>query len=216
MEEEFTRIWLDDSWSPPGGEAPKSGCGSTMIYTENVRQQLPRLIETFKIESMLDAPCGDFGWMQTVGFPDGFSYTGGDIVLPLVRDLRARHPTRNFLHLDLTLDRLPDADLFLCRDCLIHFSYRDIARTLSNFLRSNIKYILTTSYPDCVNRDIATGDFRSIDLLAPPFELAAPLERIDDWIVGFPPRALCLWERGAVSESMERFVSSTDLGPQTR
>jgi hypothetical protein len=103
---------------------------------------------------------------------------------------------------------LPDVDLLLYRDCLIHFSYADIARTLDNFLRSKIKHILTTSYPGCVNRDIATDDFRPIDLLAALFGLDAPIEQIDDWICDFPPPALCLWERERIGFSSREILTS--------
>jgi hypothetical protein len=213
IEQKFTQIWESNSWSPLDSGAPKSGCGSTLVYTENVRQKLPKLIERLNIGSVLDAPCGDFNWMQAVRFPDGVTYIGGDIVLPLIRDLRTKYPLKAFLHVDVTSDRLPDVDLLLCRDCLIHFSYVDIAKTLSNFLRSKIKYLLTTSYSSCANRDIITGDFRSIDLLALPFEFDAPGEQIDDWIGGFPPRALFLWERERIGASIGRFLDRIDLVP---
>ncbi len=157
MENTFTQIWRNGDWVPPGGGASSSGCGSTAKYTENLRRELPRLIEQLAIQSMLDAPCGDFAWMKLVGFPAGFRYIGGDIVRPLIAELRSEYPQHDFRQFDVTAEALPGCDLFLCRDCLIHFSYRDIARALRGFAASDVKLILTTSYPAIDNVDIATG-----------------------------------------------------------
>lgn len=92
MEEKFTRIWRQHLWNPPGGQAPRSGCGSTLHYTENLRRELPKLIDAFGITSCCDAPCGDLTWMQCVRLPEGVVYVGADIVEPLIRQLRADHP----------------------------------------------------------------------------------------------------------------------------
>ena len=43
-----------------------SGDGSTLNYTENLRKQLPNLIKAFSINTIYDAPCGDFNWMRGV------------------------------------------------------------------------------------------------------------------------------------------------------
>jgi hypothetical protein len=44
-------------------------------------------------------------------------------------------PGREFLHLDITTDRLPKVDAILCRDCLVHCSFRQIAAAVRNFRR---------------------------------------------------------------------------------
>ena len=208
MEGTFTRIWRDELWIPPGGRAPRSGCGSSLHYTQNLRRELPGLLDQFAISSCCDAPCGDFTWMQCVHFREGFAYVGADIVKPLIRQLRAEHPARTFLHLDITSDLLPPADLLLCRDCLIHLSFFDTARVFANCLRSPIQFLLTTSYAIAANADIVTGDYRPINLRSEPFSFGQPLAAIEDWVVGFPPRSLLLWELKAIEQPMRRFIAA--------
>jgi hypothetical protein len=112
-----------------------------------------------------------------------------------------------FVHLDLTTDVLPQADLMICRDCLFHLSYEDTRRVLDNFVRSGIPHLLATTFLDrahIVNRDIVTGDFRPIDLFAAPYGLPAEvLYRFDDWIPPHPRREMCLWSREQIARSLE-------------
>jgi hypothetical protein len=117
--------------------------------------------------------------MRTLELP-GIRYIGADLLPELVQALAAESggPRREFLVLDLTRDRLPRADLLLCRDCLVHLSYADIRRALANLLRSGIPYLLTTTFPaGDANEDIVTGDWRVLDLERAPFHLPPP-ERI--------------------------------------
>lgn len=74
----------------------------------------------------------------------------------------------------------------ICRDCLIHFSFKNIKRFFYNFKKSKIKYLLLTSYKlkknesNFNNIDIKNGDFREIDLSQPPFSLSEPILKILD------------------------------------
>ena len=78
---------------------------------------------------------------------------------------------------DIVRSDLPKADLILCRDCLVHLSYKDIFECLHNFRRSGSTYLLTTTFPGQVRRhwNIATGMWRPIDLERPPFNFPKPL-----------------------------------------
>ena len=117
------------------------------------------------------------------------------------RELYEEENTR-FIKIDITQDRLPKADLWLCRDCLFHFSNEDILKTIKNFLESDINYLLTSSHIECrKNRNIRTGSFRLLNLELPPFSFNKPLFTIDDWIEGHPPRQLLLWEKKMLSDA---------------
>ena len=175
-----------------------SGVGSSSRYTRNLRRLLPRLVSKYRVRSILDVPCGDFAWMKQIPFDKETRYVGGDIVGELVerlqRDFAA--PNRRFERLDVIASPLPKADLLICRDCFIHLSNADVLKALDNIIASGASYLLTTTYRfGRINADIVTGQFRVINLEAPPFSLPAPIETIVDYVYPFPPRRLALWSR---------------------
>lgn len=196
----FTHYYDRNFW---GEDESRSGPGSTLAYTENIRREIPRLIESLGIKSILDAPCGDYHWFRFVQRKDDVYYIGGDIVAPLVsrnNEQFGNHNTK-FVVLDIATDPLPDADLWLCRDCLFHLPISDIHRVLARFRKSNIRYLLTSLHPECrQNTDIFAGEFRHLDLRIPPFNLCPPRLVIDDWIAGHPVRVLALWERSMLEQ----------------
>lgn len=211
-EERFTWIYKNNYWS---NAESVSGPGSTLSQTESIRRELPRIVKSFHVKRLLDAPCGDFNWMQHALRDMDVTYTGGDIVRDLVDDLQRLHgaPGVSFRQLDLVEDPLPEADLLLCRDCLFHLSIRDIARALSNFLVSGIPYLLTTTHipgDHPVNEDIPTGHFRHIDLFAAPFNLSRePLARFEDWCEPEAPREMCLWSTEQLRAPVQRLLIAT-------
>jgi SAM-dependent methyltransferase len=166
----------------PGKCESRSGPGSTLANTVVIRAELPKLTEEFGVTSILDIPCGDFNWMQHVDL-HGAHYMGADIVDHLVALNRKRFGSeqREFRVLDLAVSELPRVDLILSRDCLVHFSYSLIRKALSNLQSSRSCYLLTTTYPNHhENVDISTGDWRPLNLCAPPFIFPAPLRTIEE------------------------------------
>jgi hypothetical protein len=111
------------------------------------------------------------------------SYCGIDIVEPLIAANRNLHgaPGRTFLCLDLRRDPLPEADSVLCRDCLVHFSFRDALAALSNFRASGATWLLATTFADRQsNQDALTGEWRPLNLQQPPFSFPPPLALLDE------------------------------------
>ena len=96
---------------------------------------------------------------------------------------------------DITQDEFPNVDLLFCRDCLFHLSFQDINLVINNIARSNIKYILTTSFVQGSNHDINTGEFRELSFEEDPYNFDKPIDAIDDYIEGTVPRRMCLWAR---------------------
>lgn len=177
LESVFAEIYRGDLWGEPESV---SGPGSSLAETAVIRGELPALFADLGVRSLLDAPCGDCHWIVQAGL-DLDHYIGADIVPELIADDAARlaAPGREFRVLDVTRDPLPRVDVILCRDCLIHFSFRYIRRSLANFKRSGARYLLTTTYLGLrANHDILTGQWRPIDLELPPFDLPTPLRRI--------------------------------------
>ena len=210
--EVFTEIYRRNIW---GYQETASGGGSTLHYTQRMRQTLPELIGDLDIHTMLDLPCGDFHWMSEVRLPIKH-YIGCDIVPILVQNTRIRYgrPDREFRTVDLCQDTLPQADLLLCRDCLMHLSEEMIFRALANIVRSDIKYLLTSTYPDGQNRSIRNGDWFTVNLCAPPYNLPAPIRTIDDWVPPFDRRQLALWEIESLRPAILASVNAAKLAQQ--
>lgn len=161
-----------------------SGSGSALGQTKAIRERLTLLLKELQISSLIDVPCGDLNWMRLVDLGE-CKYTGIDIIKPLVDRNSAiygtgKHP-KQFLHLDVRYDSLPNADLILCRDLLVHMSEDDVYKALDQFKRSGAKYLLTTTFPKrAKNQVIESGAWRPINLQAEPFNFPVPVELINE------------------------------------
>jgi len=180
----FELIYKSNFWS---SKESISGLGSEYKNTINLRNEMVKLIKNYKIESILDAPCGDFNWIKSL-INKNLKYIGGDIVSNLIDQNNKIYKNDNiiFIPLDITSDKLPNSNLMICRDCLIHLSFKNIKLFFENFRNSNINYLLLTSYKlkdsskVIKNIDITDGEFREIDLSVYPFNLPEPLFKILD------------------------------------
>jgi len=142
LKEAFTQIYESNHWQ---AEESVSGTGSDNIQTKEIIKELPKLIKKYRIQSMIDVPCGDFNWMSKVNLSE-INYLGADIVEELIAINTKNYSKGNisFVTLDLTKDKLPQADLIFVRDCFVHLSYENIYRALTNICNSESKYLLTT------------------------------------------------------------------------
>jgi hypothetical protein len=201
MKEIFSSIVNNGQWR---ADNTVCGNGSTMVYTDHLRKELGSFLERHNIKSMFDAPCGDYGWMSETVLPKDLQYIGGDIVDSLIEKNCQQHPTVDFRMFDISQDTFPDVDLLFCRDCLIHFSHDDIRLVFENIARSNIKYVLMSSYPNLNNTNIQTGGFRGINFNRAPYDFETAIDSIEDWIPGFEPRAMCLWSRETIIDYLKK------------
>jgi hypothetical protein len=205
----FCDIYKKGLWKH--GES-RSGAGSELEYTENLRFFLPIVFERFGIRTIVDAPCGDFNWMRLVPLIKEMCYVGIDIVPQVIAQNQKRYGDgrRKFAVGNIITDPLPTADIMICRDCLFHLSNRDIVLLLRNFVSSNSSYLLTNTHVNdgsFVNTDIKAGDFRLIDLFSEPFCLPKNVHyRIDDYVQPFPPREMCVWDRGQISSAVQELA----------
>lgn len=193
MEGVFGTIFQHNLWNDAESV---SGPGSNLKVTEGLRRELPPFLAQLGVNTLLDAPCGDFYWLSKTDLKLD-RYIGVDVVPDLIERNRAAYGNSwcEFRVVDITRDQLPKADLILNRDCLIHFSYRHIWVTLRNFRQSGATYLLTTTDDQVArNEDIVTGDFRRINLALDPFNFPPPLARLaDPGPVDDPGRCLALW-----------------------
>ena len=193
----FRHAYLSNHW---GGASP-SGPGSNREQTRRIASWLPHLCARLGVRRLLDLPCGDFTWMSGVDLGD-VAYIGADIVPEVVASNAERYAAadRRFVEVDLVSSSLPAADLLLCRDCLVHLSFADALAALGNIARSEIGYVLTTTFPAEVhNLDITTGDWRPLNLTRAPFDLPAPVEVLSEGCTenagAFSDKSLALWRR---------------------
>ena len=173
----FTDIYRTREWAD---SESVSGRGSTHARTRVVRETLPVLLEGVGARSLFDAACGDFNWMRHVEL-GGVEYVGADVVQELVARNREMYggEGRAFVVLDITRDRIPRADAILCRDCLIHLSFKHARAAIANFKRSGARFLLATTHTSVrVNTDIKTGEWRSLNLRLPPFDFPPPAHLI--------------------------------------
>ncbi|HIE98812.1 MAG TPA: class I SAM-dependent methyltransferase [Planctomycetes bacterium] len=187
----FRRIYHDNSW---GDDESKSGPGSNLTNTEVVRDLLPRFLREVAAESLLDIPCGDLYWMKLVDL-GSIQYIGADIVPEIIDGNRARYADsgRRFEVLDIVNDKLPAADVLLCRDCFIHLPNNMVQTALSRICMGPFKYLITSTFVDVEeNIDIELGGFRPINLLKAPFRLPPPLQSLPEG--GHEGKSVAIWK----------------------
>lgn len=183
------RVWLNDR---PSGSL--SGLGSELVNTDRVREQLQPLLTELNTKTLLDVGCGDFLWMKEINLD--CKYIGIDIVEDVIaaNDRVYASETRVFQKLDATVDALPKADTVLCREVLFHLCFADIWRVLANIKRSQAVSLIATNDPGLrFNADIASGDFRLLNLHRAPFFLPSPITSISDDRLS-PGRTLSVWK----------------------
>jgi hypothetical protein len=205
-EDVFRSTITENKW---GFNDSVSGGGSDLNQTRAVRERLPTLWSDFDVGTILDLPCGDFYWMKHVPMDD-IRYIGADILSELVHrnnELYGR-PNVAFRRMNLLEDRLPKVDLILCRDCLVHFSYRHVETALRNICNSGSTYLLTTTFTERRrNHDIATGQFRPLNLEAQPLSLPPPILKINEGCTEgngiYQDKSLGLWHVSDIRARLE-------------
>jgi hypothetical protein len=202
LAQRFRRIHDTNLWGAP---ASTSGLGSEIDATAMLRSELPRLLEKLGATSLLDAPCGDAGWINQVDLRMG--YVGVDIVPALIESLRRRAATGEIFgeyHLaDITADTLPRCDAILCRDCLVHLSFANIERAITNFRRSGAKWLIATTFSEWqVNADCEDGDWRALNFERAPFSWGPPVELLNENCLeaggGWRDKSLGVWRLSTV------------------
>ena len=180
LAQRFRRIHDTNMW---GAAASTSGLGSEIDATIVLRAELPRLFRKLGMTSLLDAPCGDAGWINKADL--GVRTVGVDIVPALIASLQARAAAgeiKGEYHLaDITLDPLPRCDAILCRDALVHLSFANIERAVGNFKASGAVWLIATTFPDWqTNGDCEDGDWRALNFALKPFSWGPPVELINE------------------------------------
>lgn len=200
----FARMYETNLWD---NSESRSGDGSSLASTAGLRASLPNLLRQLEVRRLLDVPCGDFHWMAHMDLAGAgvVAYVGGDVVDAIVKANTARDsgPSRSFVRVDLTSGPLPavagqPADAVLCRDCLVHLSFANIARAMRVVRDSGARYLIATTFLEqSANIDIVDGNWRPLNLERAPFNLPSPVavlvEGCEEEGGAFADKALAVW-----------------------
>ncbi len=196
-QERFEMIYNENFWE---SNESSSGIGSEIKNTKEVLKAIKLIIKQFKIKSILDIPCGDFNWMSSLDM-ENIDYKGFDIVRSVIKENNRKYkkPNVNFYYSDIINSELPKADLMFVRDCLVHFSFEDIKKSIFRIKQSKSNYLLSTSFVNLEkNTDIYTADWRPINLEKEPFNFPKPIiainEECDEMGGIYSDKCICLWE----------------------
>jgi len=191
----FSLIYRGNLW---GDRQSASGPGSNLRQTEILSRELPALFSELGIRTLVDAPCGDMNWMRRLSY-EFERFHGIDVAPEVIARLKSEiwSDRYAFTCADITVDPLPKADAILCRDALVHLPYAMIERFLANLRRAEIPYLLTTHFPEKVNKDVPVGGWRALNFEDEPFGWPAPLrlirERPENPGDPYNDKSLALW-----------------------
>lgn len=216
----FTNIYENFGF---GSTESRSGPGSTLKETCLLREKILKLVEEWNIKSVVDIPCGDFNWMKEI-VSSFESYVGGDIVKKAVEANTEKYgnETTNFVEFDLITDKIPDADLLIVRDVLGHLPLENGKQVIRNILKSNCKYLLSTTWAKKINdhtwtscksgevhrenEGVEYGRFYPVNLMSSPFNFPEPDDYLEEDVMvdGFEQgnrKVLAFWDLNKVKKS---------------
>ena len=196
-QERFEMIYNENFWE---SNESSSGIGSEIKNTKEVLKAIKLVIKEYKIKSIIDIPCGDFNWMSSLDM-ENIDYKGFDIVRSVIKENNKKYkkPNVNFYYSDIINSELPKADLMFVRDCLVHFSFKDIKKSIFRIKQSKSIYLMTTSFVNLkTNSNIFTGNWRPINLEKKPFNFPEPIitinENCEEMNGIYSDKCICLWE----------------------
>jgi len=186
----FDKIYEHSYWGKG------SGGGSSPEATQPYKVFLEDFIRQHEIKSVVDLGCGDWQFSQFLDF-GGATYIGIDASKRVIANNQQAFSRSgvSFVNLPSDCNDIPSADLLVCKDVLMHLSTQEVQDIVS--ILPNFKYALITNDVPClsafgeiilrlrrpfwpvVNREIKTGDYRTLDPTQRPFNLK--LKKVFEW-----------------------------------
>lgn len=189
MKSIFTDIYENNRWK---SNESRSGPGSHISRTHNLRNNLLKVIKKYSIKSIIDIPCGDLNWISPIIdlLPN---YIGIDIVDELIIKNKKKFPNKIFYCDNLLTTNKINCDLLIVRDCLFHFSQNDVILAFKNIIKNNTKYILVTEIIDKkhLNKNIKNGTWYPIALQNSPYNFPVPVLSIKEDAIN---KYMSLWK----------------------
>lgn len=161
----FTQLHRDGAWG--------SGCGpgATLDFCQPLINFLTPHFAERKVKTLCDLGCGDFQWQPSLVANTGVKYIGVDCIDALIEQNSAQYPrpAYEFRSIDFAATpaaQLPEADVYLIKDVLQHWTSDDVNQFLVELLiaRPSAEVLVI----NCVNqetdkRDIQTGQFEPLN-----------------------------------------------------
>lgn len=193
----FDDIYRENRWQ---NDESVSGNGSTLEATSTIRGALPVMFRHYGLVRIIDIPCGDYHWFDSIEWQSEIRYLGIDIVPDLIAELQMKYHDTTLTFelgdiLEHPLSRDEPADLILVRDLFGHFPNWKIQAALKNIKAARPKYLLTTTFPEHHSTDdIPEGAWRPVNM-AEYWGLGAPIELLNEGctVPGFEDKSLGLW-----------------------
>ena len=186
----FDKIYENSYWgNGSGGGSSPEATGPYKIFLEG-------FIRQHDIKSIIDLGCGDWQFSQFLDL-GGATYIGIDASKNVIANNQQSfsRPGVSFVNLPKDYSELPAADLLICKDVLMHLSTKKVQDILS--ILPSYKYALITNDIPCIstfgeilqklrrpfaqvnNKEIKTGDYRTLDPTQRPFNLK--LKKVFEW-----------------------------------
>jgi len=210
----FDQVYNNNVWSFPdwegaaNGGGVRSGFGSTLHQTVNLREFLESFIREKNIKSVVDIPCGDLHWITNVNpvISGNVVYFGGDVSKVVIDEHKQKYadsPSMNFDVVDavdqdlvsipgvtnaVTGVSIEEGVLIIVRHLMFHLNEDECFKVLENIeslsrLRP-IRVMLSTHLIMSENQlevyPLATG--HKINLFKSPFCLEDPEEMFSDGV----------------------------------
>jgi hypothetical protein len=178
LQNAFNKTYSRNLWKDPES---KSGTGSNLKATMQVRNQLQILLPRLQIKNIVDLGCGDFNWMKEIDL-SGINYVGLDIVQDIIHE-NTHYSSSNisFRTSNIVQNPIDKFDLVILRDVMVHLTFETCYHLLNNIIKSKSKYLYVTSFlNDRVNTDLVQNghQWRSLSLQNAPFNFPLPLDII--------------------------------------
>ena len=184
---EFSDIYRKSIWGnkDKAEGRSKSGSGSSLEVTSNLRLKLVDIIKRYNIKTFLDAPCGDMKWMgEILDYIE--NYIGIDIVNEIIEENKRKFIGINNIKLkcvDLLQGDIDKADLIFCRDCIQHLSNLEAQLLINNMIKSGSKYLLISTHSNESNDNRYKEKYsqaKALNLEKPPFNFPHPIEYLEE------------------------------------
>jgi len=173
---------------------------SSILGTQRLRSQLPKLFLGYNINSMFDAGCADGVWQHLLC--EFVEYHGGEINSNMVKSANTLYPRLDIKEFDILADDIPSVDVLFVRDVSIHFSTVEKKLLLQNFIKSNVPWILITHMGEASdNTDIVSDQFIHTAITnwcLPPWNWPTPKDEIWEFSPG--GRSMALWHRDQIQD----------------